>query len=209
MTHMTYVILTSKPGQYRTEPGAGARPIESYAYELCGRVRARFTLAELQRDSRVRIVDEAEPAAAVVNDVPAKFLPTFATLEAARAELERLSNFAGLEIRLVRLAPDADLGTPLRASATVRITFASAGDKVVAAPAQSNLLRVSLREGGGIPFKCGAGLCGTCRCRIEGGPEALDAVKAKERKHLSEPELAAGWRMACQTFVRGDVVVRW
>ena len=33
----------------------------------------------------------------------------------------------------------------------------------------SNLLRVSLREKGGIPFKCGGGLCGTCRCRIEHG----------------------------------------
>jgi ferredoxin len=70
-------------------------------------------------------------------------------------------------------------------------------------------LRVSLREKGGIPFKCGAGLCGTCKCRIETGLEHTDAVKAKERKHLSEADLAAGYRMACQTFVNGDVSISW
>jgi Na+-transporting NADH:ubiquinone oxidoreductase subunit NqrF len=34
-------------------------------------------------------------------------------------------------------------------------------------------------------------------------------VKAKERKHLSEAQLAEGYRMACQTFLRGDVAVSW
>ncbi|MDQ2926977.1 MAG: 2Fe-2S iron-sulfur cluster binding domain-containing protein [Pseudomonadota bacterium] len=90
------------------------------------------------------------------------------------------------------------------------ITFITNGDKVVKAPENSNLLRVSLRERGGIPFKCGAGLCGTCRCRIESGLEHTDAVKAKERKHLSDDDLARGYRMACQTFVvNGDVSVSW
>jgi ferredoxin len=91
----------------------------------------------------------------------------------------------------------------------LKITFISNGGKVVDAPPDSNLLRVSLRERGGIPFKCGAGLCGTCRCRIEVGLEHTDAVKAKERKHLSDDDLARGFRMACQTFVNGDVSVSW
>ena len=89
------------------------------------------------------------------------------------------------------------------------ITFITNGAKVVSAPDNSNLLRVSLRERGGIPFKCGGGLCGTCRCRIESGLEHTDAVKPKERKHLSDDDLAAGYRMACQTFVNGDVSVSW
>jgi len=89
------------------------------------------------------------------------------------------------------------------------ITFITNGAKVVSAPENSNLLRVSLRERGGIPFKCGGGLCGTCRCRIEVGLEHTDAVKAKERNHLSEADLAGGYRMACQTFVNGDVSVSW
>ncbi|MDB5377777.1 MAG: ferredoxin, partial [Rubritepida sp.] len=49
----------------------------------------------------------------------------------------------------------------------IQVTFLTNGNKTVEAPENSNLLRVSLREKGGIPFKCGGGLCGTCKCRIE------------------------------------------
>jgi ferredoxin len=92
---------------------------------------------------------------------------------------------------------------------TVQVTFISNANKTVEAPENSNLLRVSLREKGGIPFKCGGGLCGTCKCRIETGLANTDAVKPKERKHLSDEDLAAGYRMACQTFVKGDIAVSW
>jgi ferredoxin len=91
----------------------------------------------------------------------------------------------------------------------IEITFLTNNGKVVTAPENSNLLRVSLREKGGIPFKCGGGLCGTCKCKIEGGLEHTDAVKPKERKHLSDEDLMAGYRMACQTFLNGDVSVSW
>lgn len=91
----------------------------------------------------------------------------------------------------------------------IQVTFLTNDAKVVSAPENSNLLRVSLREQGGIPFKCGGGLCGTCRCRIEQGLEHTDTVKPKERKHLSEEDLRQGYRMACQTFLNGDVAVSW
>lgn len=91
----------------------------------------------------------------------------------------------------------------------IRITFLTNNSMVVSAPGNSNLLRVSLREKGGIPFKCGGGLCGTCKCRIEKGLEHTDTVKAKERKHLTEEQIKEGYRMACQTFVNGDVSVSW
>ncbi|HUB46665.1 MAG TPA: 2Fe-2S iron-sulfur cluster-binding protein [Acetobacteraceae bacterium] len=94
-------------------------------------------------------------------------------------------------------------------AATVTVTFITNAMKTVTAPGNSNLLRISLRERGGIPFKCGGGLCGTCRCRIEHGRDNTDAVKPKERRHLSEADLAAGYRMACQTFVNGDIAVSW
>src|SRR3954471_6794168 len=91
-----------------------------------------------------------------------------------------------------------------------QVTFITNGGKVVTAPENSNLLRLSLREKGGIPFKCGGGLCGTCRCKIEQGIENTDAVKDKERNHLSEDDLRNGYRMACQTFIlSGDVSVSW
>lgn len=201
-----YVILTTKPGLYRSEPGAGMAARELYDYLLCDRLRARFLLAEVQGPSRVRIVEEGEGGA--VNDVPAKFLPTFTTLEAARAELRQLALYGDLDAKLVQQPlPDA-AGAAVKPD-QVHITFIPKGERRVSAPHNSNLLRVSLREQGGIPFKCGGGLCGTCKCRIVLGVENTDAVKAKERKHLTEEDLAQGYRMACQTFVRGDIAVTW
>ena len=91
----------------------------------------------------------------------------------------------------------------------IKITFLTNDNKTVSAPENSNLLRVSLREQGGIPFKCGGGLCGTCRCKIESGLAHTDAIKPKERKHLTEEEFRQGYRMACQTFLTGDVSVSW
>jgi ferredoxin len=91
----------------------------------------------------------------------------------------------------------------------ITVTFQTNGAKAVTAEENSNLLRVSIREQGGIPFQCGGGICGTCKCRIERGLEHTDAVKQRERKHLSEEEISQGYRMACQTFVDGDVTVSW
>jgi ferredoxin len=91
----------------------------------------------------------------------------------------------------------------------VQVTFITNNGKIATAPENSNLLRVSLREKGGIPFKCGGGLCGTCKCLIEKGIENTDAIKDKERKHLTEADFARGHRMACQTFIIGDVSVSW
>lgn len=91
----------------------------------------------------------------------------------------------------------------------ISVTFITNENKTVNAPENSNLLRVSLREKGGIPFKCGGGICGTCRCRIESGLEHTDTVKSRERKHLTDADLANGYRMACQTFVNGNVSVSW
>lgn len=91
----------------------------------------------------------------------------------------------------------------------IQITFLSNQGMTVSAADGANLLRTSLREKGGIPFKCGGGLCGTCKCLIEKGIEHTDAIKPKERKHLSEQEIASGYRMACQTFVNGDIEVSW
>lgn len=107
------------------------------------------------------------------------------------------------------MSSSADPVQAVAPSPSVRITFVTSGGRTVTAPADSNLLRVSLREQGGIPFKCGGGLCGTCRCLIEQGIEHTDQVKEKERRHLTEGDFAAGYRMACQTFVNGDIRVSW
>lgn len=98
---------------------------------------------------------------------------------------------------------------PVAKTVMIEVTFVTNNGKTVAAPVNSNLLRVSLREQGGIPFKCGGGICGTCKCLIEKGLENTDAIKPKERKHVTDEQFAAGYRMACQTFLTGDVSVSW
>lgn len=95
---MTFVILTSKPGQFRTEVTEGLEPIEAYDYVCFGRKRAGFVIARLTTPTRVRIVDEAPPP--VVNLVPSKFLPKFESLEGARRELEELARAGGRDFVL-------------------------------------------------------------------------------------------------------------
>lgn len=94
-------------------------------------------------------------------------------------------------------------------SLMIRITFVTNQGKTAELAENTNLLRASLRAQGGIPFKCGGGLCGTCKCTIESGRENVDDIKPKERKHLTEEQLAQGRRLACQTFVHGDISVSW
>jgi hypothetical protein len=97
-----FVILTSKPGQFRTEPTEGLRPVEAYDYSFCGRMRAHFVIAELTAPTRVRIVDETPPL--VVNLVPTKFLEKFDTVEGARHELQALASAGGSEFVLTPAA---------------------------------------------------------------------------------------------------------
>jgi ferredoxin len=91
----------------------------------------------------------------------------------------------------------------------IQVTFLTNGGRQASVPETISLLRMSLRVAGGIPFRCGGGICGTCRCRIEQGLEHAAAPTPQERRHLTDAELAAGFRLACQTFLRGDVAVSW
>lgn len=100
-----YVILTSKPGAYRTEPNADIRLVEAWDYVLEGRVRARFQLGELLRETRVQVIGEGESS--TVNTVPSKFLERCETLEAGRRELQQLCSFGTLDARLIPAPLDA------------------------------------------------------------------------------------------------------
>jgi hypothetical protein len=97
-----FVILTSKPGKFRTELVPGLRPVERYDYLFYGRKKAEFVIAELTGEVRLRVIDEAEPP--VVNEVPAKFLQQFATVAQALAELRHLTAFGGMDVVLQRRA---------------------------------------------------------------------------------------------------------
>lgn len=95
-----YVILTSKPGQFRTEFGPGLRPVESYEYRFCGAKKADFVIAELLHDTRITIVDETPPT--TVNSVPSRRLESFDSVERARRALRHLTSFGRMDAQLLR-----------------------------------------------------------------------------------------------------------
>jgi ferredoxin len=72
-----------------------------------------------------------------------------------------------------------------------------------------NLLRVSLRNDCGVPYRCASGNCGTDRVKVEAGADNLSPVRRKERERLGEELLAAGYRLCCQTYALGDVAISW
>ncbi|MBP0619130.1 ferredoxin [Cupriavidus consociatus] len=94
-----FVLLTSRPGQFRTEPTDGMTAVEAYDYVFYGKRTARFVIAELAADTRVRVQEETPPG--VVNLVSTRFLEKYATLEAARAALRELASFGTMDIALV------------------------------------------------------------------------------------------------------------
>ncbi len=71
-----------------------------------------------------------------------------------------------------------------------------------------NLLRVAIRNDCGIPFKCASGNCGTDRVRVEAGAENCSTPRRRERERLGEL-FDQGYRLACQTYVSGNVTVAW
>jgi hypothetical protein len=100
-----YVILTSKPGQFRTEVGDGLRPVEAYDYMFYGHRKAHFVIAELlDASTRIRVIEEDT---AIVNDVPSKFLEKFTTAEHAFNELKHLTTFGHMDTALRRAAVSA------------------------------------------------------------------------------------------------------
>ena len=73
-----FVILTSKPGQYRTVPSADIELLEAWDYLFYGRLQAQFVIGKLLRETKVQVVEE--DASGTVNRVPSKFLERFDTL---------------------------------------------------------------------------------------------------------------------------------
>lgn len=95
---MSFVILTDKDGVFHTEADDALRPVERYDYLFYGQRRARFTLAEVVAETRVRIIDADAPGR--VNLVPSKLLPHFDTIEAARRELSSLTHYGRMDASL-------------------------------------------------------------------------------------------------------------
>lgn len=71
-----------------------------------------------------------------------------------------------------------------------------------------NMLRVSIRNECGVPYRCASGNCGTDRIFVIDGHEHLSPPRKRERDRLGDL-LEQGWRLACQTYASGDCAVSW
>jgi uncharacterized 2Fe-2S/4Fe-4S cluster protein (DUF4445 family) len=86
---------------------------------------------------------------------------------------------------------------------TKRLTF-KPYDLTVDVPAGENLLRAAVAAGVHINASCGGeGVCGKCKILLESGD-----LESTRSGLLSNEEWDLGYRQACQSSVRGDVVVR-
>lgn len=72
-----------------------------------------------------------------------------------------------------------------------------------------NVLRVAIRNDCGVPYRCASGNCGTDRVQVQAGAENLSPIRKRERDRLGPDLLAAGYRLACQTYAMGDVCLTW
>jgi hypothetical protein len=97
-----YVILTSKPGQFRTEISEGLRPTEAYDYLFYGQKKAHFVIAELLDErTKIRVIEDGSQ---IVNHVPCKFLEKFESSAGAFRELQHLTSFGHMETLLQKTA---------------------------------------------------------------------------------------------------------
>jgi uncharacterized 2Fe-2S/4Fe-4S cluster protein (DUF4445 family) len=86
---------------------------------------------------------------------------------------------------------------------TKRLTF-KPYDLTVEVPAGENLLRAAVAAGVHINASCGGeGVCGKCKILLESGE-----LESTRSGLLSDEQWDLGYRQACQSWVRGDVVVR-
>ena len=94
-----FVILPSRPGEYRTEPISELTPVDAWDYFYCGRHLATFVIARVHGSARIRITDETGfPHAVTV--MPIRFLERFRDRAAAVAALGVLVGSGQPEIEL-------------------------------------------------------------------------------------------------------------
>lgn len=91
-------------------------------------------------------------------------------------------------------------------SEPIEVVFQPAGQSAFVLPG-ALLTEAAATVGLAINYPCGGrGTCGKCRVRIVEGAAPPGESDARA---LSADEMAAGWRLACQTKVFGPMAVQW
>ena len=69
-----------------------------------------------------------------------------------------------------------------------------------------NLLSACMDQGAPMRFSCNSGKCATCVVQVTSGTEHMSEFSFQELYRLGD-KLKDGYRLACQTFVYGDVAI--
>ncbi|MDD4885978.1 MAG: 2Fe-2S iron-sulfur cluster binding domain-containing protein [Thiomonas sp.] len=91
--------------------------------------------------------------------------------------------------------------------AKARLTFADIG-VTVTVPAGTRIIEVSEKVGAGIAYGCRESDCGTCLTEVVEGMEHLSEPSTFERATLASKNAGPAMRLACQTLVLGDAVIK-
>lgn len=87
----------------------------------------------------------------------------------------------------------------------VNVTFQPSG-RVAQVPAESLLTGALMKAGIFLPLDCGgSGTCGRCLVQVKG---KVSEPSGTEERLIEQNQIAAGWRLACQTKALGDLLVR-
>mgnify|MGYP001098462111 CR=1 FL=1 len=90
----------------------------------------------------------------------------------------------------------------------VEVIFQPEGKHARVKPSYS-ILEAAKLVGADLLSICGGlGECGKCRVIVEKGKENAGSITETEKVHLSPTELSMGYRLACCTSVKGNLVVR-
>lgn len=84
------------------------------------------------------------------------------------------------------------------------MTTVTINDVEMEARPGERILDIARRNGAHIGFVCdGTGFCQTCKVRVLAGSESLSPPTELEKNWIPEQRLAEGWRLGCQTAIRG------
>jgi ferredoxin len=89
----------------------------------------------------------------------------------------------------------------------VKLTFADIGTALTV-PAGTRIIEVSEKVGAGIIYGCRECDCGTCLTEVVSGMENLSEPSPFEKATLASKKAGKNVRLACQTLVLGDAVVK-
>ena len=180
-----YVILTSKPGQFRTEPVDGVVPVESYDYLFYGRRTTHFVIAELQRETKIRVVEERRPRSSTT------CRPSFSS--ASTRSRPRATRCAAGQLRQHGPATGAGLSP---AAAPIRYGLNDDPDHLPEQrqqgrhrSANSNLLRVSLREKAAFPSSAAA----ACAAPASAGSNRASSTPTRSSRRNTSTSAPKNW----------------